>query len=252
MTYDAVIFDLFGTLVPSFGGEPYEACLREMAAAVGADAQAFGRLWLDHGIVSRRTTGGFDSQAACIEHICRLLGLSPSRDAVQSAVEARTRLVRASLAPRPDAVETLRRLREMGLRTGLMTVCSPEVPQLWDETPLAPLVDAALFSCSVGLDKPDPRFYALACERLGVAGNRCLYVGDGAGRELSGAVKAGMRAALICPPAEAAVIMKHADAREWRGPSVAALAEVIDLLAMRRSTKVEVTDRVEDQPTQGG
>ena len=230
MRYDAVIFDLFGTLVPSFGGEPYEACLREMAAALGADAEAFGRLWIDDEIGSRRITGGFDSEGACIEHICRLLALSPSRAAVQAAVEARTRFVRASLVPRPDAIETLKRLHEIGLRTGMMTVCSPEVPRLWEETALLPYIDHPLFSCSIGLDKPDPRFYALACTRLGVAAGRCLYVGDGAGRELSGAVKAGMCAVLICPPAEAAIIMKHADAREWRGRRIAALAEVTDLV----------------------
>ncbi len=80
------------------------------------------------------------------------------------------------------------------------------------------------------MTKPDPRFYALACVRLGVAASRCLYVGDGAGRELTGATKAGMRAVLICPPAEEAIIMKHADARDWRGPRIAAVSEALNLV----------------------
>ena len=36
-----------------------------------------------------------------------------------------------------------------------------------------------------GLTKPEPRFYELACQRLGVKAGRCLYVGDGAGNELA-------------------------------------------------------------------
>jgi putative hydrolase of the HAD superfamily len=230
MRYDAVIFDLFGTLVPTFEGPLYERCIREMAAAVGIAAADMERLWLEGQTVLRRSTGGYPSQAACIREICGRLGLTPTQEAVRRAVDARRRLVRRSLVPRPDAVDTLQRLGEAALKRGMMSVCSREVPELWPGTPMAPLVDAALFSCTEGLTKPDPRFYGRACERLGVPPRRCLYVGDGPGDELNGARRVGMDAVLICVPQEAHIILQRPEARDWDGPTVHALHEVLQRL----------------------
>ena len=66
-----------------------------------------------------------------------------------------------------------------------------EDSRLWHSTPFAPLMDAAVLSFDAGIAKPDPRIYDLAVRRLGVAAEHCLYVGDGADGELSGATKAG-------------------------------------------------------------
>ena len=69
----------------------------------------------------------------------------------------------------------------------MISVCSGDVEDVWDETPLAPHFDDVVLSCAVGLRKPDPAIYQLACERLGVEPEECLFVGDGANDELAGA-----------------------------------------------------------------
>ncbi len=51
----------------------------------------------------------------------------------------------------------------------------------------------------IGLVKPDPAIYQLACQRLGVIPEDCRYVGDGGSNELTGADASGMRAVLIAP-----------------------------------------------------
>jgi putative hydrolase of the HAD superfamily len=81
-------------------------------------------------------------------------------------------------SPRPGAIETLRELHRRGLRLGLITVCSDDLPAVWAETAFAGLFDTEVFSCDVGLRKPDPAIYALASERLGVAPADCIFVGD--------------------------------------------------------------------------
>ena len=48
----------------------------------------------------------------------------------------------------------------------MISVCTQDVPQVWDETPLGGKFDATVFSCDVGVSKPDPRIYEIACERL--------------------------------------------------------------------------------------
>jgi len=54
-----------------------------------------------------------------------------------------------------------------------------------------------VFSCEVGLAKPDPAIYHLAAARLGVEPAECLFVGDGGSDELSGAGAAAMTPVLL-------------------------------------------------------
>ena len=74
--------------------------------------------------------------------------------------------VKRVLVPRPDALPTLDELHRRGHLLGMISVCTEDVPQAWDETPLGGKFDATVFSCDVGISKPDPRIYEIACERL--------------------------------------------------------------------------------------
>ena len=112
----------------------------------------------------------------------------------------------------------------------MISNCGSLIPLIWRGTPLAPLVDAPVFSCSAGLRKPDPRIYSLACELLAVLPEDCLYVGDGGDGELTGASRAGMDAVLVHAPAVDLNDGRHDDARSWTGPSVLALSEVLGLV----------------------
>mgnify|MGYP001093111808 CR=1 FL=1 len=131
------------------------------------------------------------------------------------------------LAPRADAVPTLARLKALGCGTGLASDCSPDVPRLFGETPLAPYIDAPFFSCTAGVRKPDPRIYRMVCDALRVPPARCLFVGDGDSRELTGAVNAGLAAVLIRVPGDRG-LRRFEDT--WSGPRISALAEVPPLL----------------------
>lgn len=132
-----------------------------------------------------------------------------------------------SLVPRPGAVDTLRRLSELGYRVGLITVCSEDVELLWSASELAGLFDAEVFSSREGLTKPDPRIYRLCCERLGVEPHEAVFVGDGANDELAGARRVGMEAILIHPPGEQPLWPEVA---AWDGPRVTSIPEVLEVL----------------------
>ena len=230
MKYEGVIFDLFGTLVPSVTPELYNESLRKTAEAIGADFEAFHGVWADKEMVRRRMTGAYASQAEAVLDISRRLGLDPAPDALRRAAKLRAEGVRTWIRPRPDAVAVLERLRSAGVKLGMMSVCSADTPIAWVDTPLAGLFDAELFSCVEGITKPDPRFYALACERMGVQPPGVLYVGDGFDRELTGAREFGLDAVLICPPDEAHLILARDDPREWAGPRIESLSEVVSIV----------------------
>jgi hypothetical protein len=46
MKYDAVLFDLFGTLVPAFPSVDFRRSLDGMAKPMGMDADAFHQSWV--------------------------------------------------------------------------------------------------------------------------------------------------------------------------------------------------------------
>ena len=130
--------------------------------------------------------------------------------------------------PRPGAIETIAQLRAGGRRVGLITVCSEDVPDVWTETPFSDLFDATVFSCSVGMLKPDPRIYHLACEELGVEPGEAMFVGDGANDELAGAQRVGLQPVLIHRPGEEP---PWDEVRDWQGPRITAIPEILSLLA---------------------
>ena len=212
-----VIFDLWGTLVP-FRAALQDEALAQIASGLGARFDEFMRAWRAE--YARRITGDLESS---LRAACHAVGVAIDDAGVQRALQIRYAAHSAMFVPRPDAALVLRRLRAMGYRTGLLTNCTSEVPQLWRDGPLASLVDAEVFSCAEGLSKPDPAIYALAASRLSVQASRCVFVGDGADGELTGASAAGMHAILLRPgdtdpPAG------------WAGPAISALSDLFTYL----------------------
>ena len=228
-SYQAVVFDLFGTLVPPFPGMLFEKTLAVMAKTLGADYADFKRLWDDETWVAR-AIGEFATVEANIEYICKNLRVDASPEQVLAAARLRHTFSRNILHPRLDAVETLRQLRAFGLRLALITDCSTEIPELWGETPFAALIAAPIFSCKAGKKKPHPEIYHLACAGLGVAPKDCLYVGDGSSHELQGALQVGMDAVLIAPPEEESITSETKEWAAWTGERIARLSDLIPIL----------------------
>ena len=228
MKYKAVIFDLFGTLVDTSSRQEYARVLTEMAAVLGASSEDFTRIWFD--TFNLRSTGQLKSPAGNILYACKQLNITCTNEQVRRASEIRTKFTVESIAPRKDALETLKALKAKGLKVGLISDCSDEVPAAWKTTPFAELIDAAIFSCRVGMKKPDPRIFSTATDQLGVRPQDCLYVGDGSSHELTGARKAGMHPVLIRVPYERGGDAYRIDTEEWHGPTVSSLKEVLDLL----------------------
>ncbi|MBI1925499.1 HAD family hydrolase [Candidatus Poribacteria bacterium] len=228
MKYKAIIFDLFGTLVDMFPFQEIKGVLSEMAATLATPSDEFARLWTE--TFNQLSAGAFPTIEANIEDMFRTLGVQVEAGRITAAARIWLDFARRALAPRSDAVETLARLKEAGYKTGLISDCSLEVPLLWPETSFARLVEVTIFSCAVGLKKPDPRIYRFVCERLAVIPQNCLYVGDGSSHELTGAFQVGMHPVLIRAPYEDPYDAYRPDVHKWRGPTISALKEVLTLL----------------------
>ena len=144
---------------------------------------------------------------------------------IDELIALRRDWAKRTLVPRADALETLAELRRRGHRLGLISVCTEDVPHVWDTTPLAGTLDATIFSCDVGVSKPDPRIYEIACERLEVEPSECLFVGDGANDELPGAERVGMTSVQLRAPGEELT----ESGKNWHGPAIESLSDVLEL-----------------------
>jgi putative hydrolase of the HAD superfamily len=226
--FEAVVFDLFGTLVPEFTRSDFYASVREMARVLGADEAEFEKAW--NGSALGRQTGAYPTVRDNIVSLCSSLGVRPDRDALDRAVDARMALYRRSFHPRPGALETLREVKTRGYPVALVSMCAPDAPDLWRASELAPFVDVEVFSCETGLRKPDAAIYGYAADGLGVDPSACLYCGDGAYGELSGAAAVGMTAYLIDDPGVDPSQMLRLEGEDWAGPRVHDLRELLALL----------------------
>jgi len=231
MPFKAVVFDLFGTLVPGFAPHLFSDSLKAMADAVGVDRDFFRDAWIKD-THFERSVGTFDTIAANILHICRMAGVSPGDEGLERAVAIRDDFTRTILELRPDAVATLTAIRDAGLGVAMVSDCSAEVPELWASTPLADLIEHPIFSCTAGMKKPDPLIFLEASRRLGVPPEECLYVGDGMSQELTGAAAVGMHPVLIAPSDEEAPDYGESQRHDWEGDRVERLSEILDMLAI--------------------
>jgi putative hydrolase of the HAD superfamily len=226
--FAAVVFDLFGTLVYEFPRVDWDEWLETTAAVLEAEPEAFASAW--HATAIDRQTGVAGTIDENLRTVAARAGAWPTDAQVAEALEARAELYRKWFVPKPGAEEILRELRERRMPTALISMCAPDTPTLWRASPLAGLIDVEVFSCEVGARKPEPEIYLAATERLHVEPNACLYVGDGAYAELTGASSVGMYAVLISDPAEAEMEALRPEAELWTGPTIAHLSEISSLL----------------------
>ncbi|MBI4408214.1 MAG: HAD-IA family hydrolase [Gemmatimonadetes bacterium] len=103
----------------------------------------------------------------------------------------------------PGTLEVLRGLQAQGYVLGVVSNADGRVEEFLRTAGLRDALDFVVDSARVGVEKPDPRIFALACERAGVAPAEALHVGDVYEIDVLGARAAGLAALLVdADPAE--------------------------------------------------
>jgi epoxide hydrolase-like predicted phosphatase len=110
--------------------------------------------------------------------------------------------VGASTAPRPVMVDAIRCIREAGLAAAALT--NNWITEDGGMGVLRDLFDVFVESAVVGLRKPDPRIFQLACRELGVEPIEAVFLDD-IGTNLKAARALGMTTIKVEEP-EAAVV----------------------------------------------
>lgn len=206
---------------------------QEMVAVLEVPYEEFNPRW--NQTTQMRVIGGFETVEASIEYVLDEMNTQARAEQIQKAVEIRMKYIKEALRPKPDAISTLNELRLRRYKVGLLSNCSVEIPLLWPETDFAGAIDMPIFSCLARLKKPDERIYRLACEQLRTKPESCLYIADGEDHELTAAASIGLQSVLIRSSSEESLSELHREAREWHGPAISTLPEVLALAGIETS-----------------
>src|SRR5262249_50595718 len=104
--------------------------------------------------------------------------------------------------PTPGAGETLAALKAQGVKVGVVSNSDGFVGHYLDRAGLLGYCDLVVDSQLFGIEKPDPRIFQHALERLGVAAEGVPFVGDRYDVDVMGAEAVGMRGVLYDPEGE--------------------------------------------------
>jgi putative hydrolase of the HAD superfamily len=236
MKFNAVVFDLFGTLVDDFVSATGQMNT-ELAAVLEVPFDPFMQLWRQTS--EMRTIGAFQTVEESIDHVCGIMGVAVTAAQMSKAVEIRLRHTRRALAPRPNAVATVAQVKDRGHKLGLLSNCSIEIPILWHETAFADLIDHPVFSSRERLKKPDSRIYHLACKRLGVPPECCIYIADGENYELKAAAAVGIHPVLIRSSSQETRGEVLREAKEWQGDAISTLCEVLTIVGSIKESTIK-------------
>ncbi|MEV6599719.1 HAD-IA family hydrolase [Actinoplanes sp. NPDC051346] len=222
-----MIFDLYHTLIHGADDER-DQVVADMAGMVNvapdALVAAYHDTWRDR-IVRWNVE-------ETIRILSRRLGANPTHEQVARAGEHRRALARRILGTVPaTTLDALDSLRAAGHPLALISNATSDTAEAWPHSPLADRFDVVVFSCDVGVAKPDPAIYLTATDRLDINPANCLYIGDGADGELAGATAVGLPTLRITE-------LNDTDP-DWPGPTLAAIGDLPALLRDRHAASGE-------------
>lgn len=190
MDYKAVMFDLFETLVTEWGHEKYTK--KAMCADLDVEKKIFDVFWEEK--EQDRYTGSISFEDSVL-YACEKCKKQIDPELLARVKEKRVRTKSECFKyVLPEVYQLLRTLREMGLKTAIVSNCSSEEVEVFRESEICSYFDVAVLSFEVHMKKPDVCIYEEASKRLGVDLSECIFIGDGGSNELFGAREAGMKA----------------------------------------------------------
>ncbi|MDE0316100.1 MAG: HAD family hydrolase [Candidatus Poribacteria bacterium] len=227
MSYKAIIFDLYGTLVGNFSRKAYDKTQEQMAKILGVPYQKFWQIKAE--TIKDRSLGNLSAEENIVE-IGRRLNVRVDKTQIEKTLALNYEFTKNSLVPEPEVLEGLVQLKRSSLLLGLITNCNPTVPMLFPQSPLAQYIDMSVFSCEERIKKPSRRIYEIACERLNVKPEECVYVGDGSSEELTGAASVGMRPILKRADLTDVYDKHRPEVENWEGLVIDEISELCNIV----------------------
>lgn len=222
----AVIFDMYETLITLFESPLYFGT--QIAKDAGISEEDFQKLW--HPAGKDRTIGKITLEEL-LEKILKTYGCY-SEEKMRMIVNKRVASKKEAFNHlHSEIIPLLCKLKEQGMKIGLISNCFSEEAAVIKESILFQYFDAVCLSYDEGVQKPDFAIFDKCLKKLQVKAEECLYVGDGGSNELVAAKEVGMM------PVQAVWYLKEGTLQQTKRIDEFLKAEKpLDILAMINGT----------------
>lgn len=221
MSLKAVLFDAGNTLVAL----DYPRLATRVGAATGVPLTGAGLFALagEAALVMERQDGTDRERASrYLETLFRLAGVPAEQgETVRDTLYALHREQHLWSGVEATTAPALDRLRAAGYRLAVISNSDGRAEEALAAADLLSRFEFVVDSQLVGVEKPDPRIFHVALERLGIVPAEGLYVGDLYEIDVVGARRAGLDVILLDP------LGKHAGRDVRTAPSVSAVADLL-------------------------
>lgn len=176
----AVVFDLFGTLVRFAANErkPY----RKLFTALGLTPAEMNEARM---LSMTQNFGSLSALAKKLRPGCKI-NCERFKHDLDIDID--------HVVMFPEGIEVLKGLKELGIKLGLISNLATPYKQVVYNFQLEKLFDQLVFSCDVGLVKPDSQIYRIMIDMLGIEPHRILMTGDQFSKDVEAPRSVGMKA----------------------------------------------------------
>ncbi len=197
MTYDIEIafFDLFFTLVkPSYAEKEEDNEYYDLDLS----REEWEEMAEDEELYLKRAAGKIEDPVSIIKEVLEKYDIVRDEPIISNITEKRIKRFQNCLKQvDKNIIDTLEYLSKKGIRMCLIS-SSDVIDKIgWDSSPLNSYFEHTIFSCDVGVLKPDKEIYDIGLKKMGVEAENAVFIGDGGSGELQGAREVGLKTVLV-------------------------------------------------------
>ncbi len=197
----AVLFDLFGTLITAESDDNAHRALSEKLAHIHDYAftgEEHFKLYYElvHGKRSKEKLTSSKAVWEALRELSVKYGFKLKID-YPGVRKLHLMFHIAYAEPYPDAIQALEKARRLCGRVGLVSDADNDMAYgILYKLKFLQYLDTVVTSEEVGVNKPNPKIFLIAAERLGVRPENTAMIGD-SWKDIEGSKKAGMKAVLV-------------------------------------------------------
>ncbi len=182
MAVKAATFDIGGVI---YSDDVFKKAIFQALIELGADVEVarFNQVYDDH---LKSQTGSLRSKL-CVEFFENL----EKKSELMAAATKLWVFTEADLYP--EALNTIAKLSDRGLKIGLVANQPPSVVESLKRDGIFNFIKFAGISALVGVEKPDPKIFELALEGLGVSASETIHIGNRIDTDVLPAKKLGFK-----------------------------------------------------------